>query len=60
VDGWWISVAPGLAITITILLVNLLGDQLAGGGRRGASRRAGARADTATVLTAATSGTGEL
>ncbi|HSZ38584.1 MAG TPA: ABC transporter permease [Trebonia sp.] len=59
VDGWWISLAPGIAITITILLVNLLGDQLAGGTRRGAVRR-GAGADTATVLTAATSGTGEL
>jgi peptide/nickel transport system permease protein len=30
VDGWWISVAPGVAITLTVLLVNLLGDQLAG------------------------------
>jgi ABC-type dipeptide/oligopeptide/nickel transport system permease subunit len=29
VDGWWISVAPGAAITLTVLLVNLLGDHLA-------------------------------
>ncbi len=29
VDGWWISVAPGVAITVAVLLVNLLGDQLA-------------------------------
>jgi ABC-type dipeptide/oligopeptide/nickel transport system permease subunit len=60
VDGWWISVAPGLAITLTILLVNLLGDQLAGGSRRGAVRPGGAPADAATMLTAATSGAGEL
>jgi len=29
IDGWWISVAPGAAITVAVLLVNLLGDQLA-------------------------------
>jgi peptide/nickel transport system permease protein len=57
VSGWWISVAPGLAITISILLVNLLGDQLAGGNRR---RDARAEADPAAVLTAAASGGGEL
>lgn len=28
-DAWWISVAPGAAITLAVLLVNLLGDQLA-------------------------------
>jgi len=26
--GWWMSVAPGVAITLTVLLVNLLGDRL--------------------------------
>lgn len=28
-QAWWISVAPGLAITITILLANFLGDVMA-------------------------------
>jgi peptide/nickel transport system permease protein len=60
VDGWWISVAPGAAITISVLLVNLLGDHLAGGTRRSSSRRDGAERDAATALTAATSGSGEL
>jgi peptide/nickel transport system permease protein len=32
--GWWISVAPGVAITLTVLLVNLLGDRLASVVRR--------------------------
>lgn len=27
-NGWWMSVAPGLAITLTVLLVNMLGDLL--------------------------------
>jgi peptide/nickel transport system permease protein len=56
VDGWWISVAPGLAITVSILLVNLLGDQLAGGSRR---RVRQGEQDPSAVLTAAASG-GEL
>jgi peptide/nickel transport system permease protein len=60
VDGWWISLAPGLAITICILLVNLIGDHLAGGSRRSAVRRGGAQQDAATALTAAASGGGEL
>lgn len=60
VDGWWISVAPGLAITVSILLVNLLGDQLAGGSRRGPVRPGSAEQDPAAVLTAAASGGGEL
>jgi peptide/nickel transport system permease protein len=63
VDGWWISLAPGLAITIAILLVNLLGDQLAGGTRRGAARRVirhdGTELDGAAALTAVASGQGE-
>jgi peptide/nickel transport system permease protein len=58
VDGWWISVAPGLAITVSILLVNLLGDQLAGGNRRRV-RAGSAEQDATAVLTAAASG-GEL
>jgi peptide/nickel transport system permease protein len=56
VDGWWISVAPGAAITLAILLVNLLGDHLAGG----TGRRTVRREDAATALTAAVSGSGEL
>lgn len=28
IDAWWMSVAPGVAITVCVLLVNLLGDQL--------------------------------
>jgi peptide/nickel transport system permease protein len=60
VDGWWISVAPGAAITLCVLLVNLLGDHLAGGARRGSARHAGAGPDAATALTAATSGSVEL
>ena len=28
-DGWWISAAPGLAITVTILVSNYIGDFLA-------------------------------
>jgi peptide/nickel transport system permease protein len=63
VDGWWISLAPGLAITICILLVNLVGDHLTGGTRRvaaGRDGRDGAQQDAATVLTAAASGGGEL
>jgi peptide/nickel transport system permease protein len=59
VDGWWISLAPGLAITISILLVNLLGDQLAGGSRRRGRARQGEQ-DPSVVLTAAASGGGEL
>jgi peptide/nickel transport system permease protein len=59
VDGWWVSVAPGAAITLSILLVNLLGDQLTGGmGRR--VRRGGGRAEAVTAFTAAASGQGEL
>ena len=27
-QAWWISAAPGLAITVTILLSNFLGDAL--------------------------------
>jgi peptide/nickel transport system permease protein len=60
VDGWWISLAPGLAITICILLVNLIGDKLAGGSPRGAVGRGASHQDAATVLTAAASGGGEL
>jgi peptide/nickel transport system permease protein len=59
VDGWWISLAPGLAITLTILLVNLLGDQLAGGTGRRAIRHDGAELDAAAALTAAASGQSE-
>jgi peptide/nickel transport system permease protein len=58
VDGWWMSVAPGLAITICILLVNLLGDHLAGGTGRRATRQAGTELD-ATARTAAASGLSE-
>jgi peptide/nickel transport system permease protein len=50
VDGWWISVAPGAAITLSILLVNLLGDHLAGRGG-GAGRQGAGAADAAGVLT---------
>ena len=32
--GWWIAVAPGVAITLTVLLVNLLGDRLSSVVRR--------------------------
>jgi ABC-type dipeptide/oligopeptide/nickel transport system permease subunit len=60
VNGWWISVAPGAAITLTILLVNLLGDHLAGGTGRRSLRPGGAQADAASALTAAASGQGEL
>lgn len=59
VDGWWISVAPGLAITVSILLVNLLGDQLAGGSRRRV-RPGSAEQDATAALTAAASGAGGL
>jgi ABC-type dipeptide/oligopeptide/nickel transport system permease subunit len=59
VNAWWISVAPGAAITVSILLVNLLGDQLAGGAVRRV--RAGRTSQEAvTTLTAAASGQGEL
>jgi ABC-type dipeptide/oligopeptide/nickel transport system permease subunit len=47
VDGWWTSVAPGAAITLTILLVNLLGDQLANGTRRRTARLHSAEQDGA-------------
>jgi peptide/nickel transport system permease protein len=60
VDGWWISVAPGAAITLTILLVNLLGDHLAGGTGRRSLRPGGVQADATSALTAAASGQGEL
>lgn len=56
VSGWWISVAPGAAITLSILLVNLLGDHLTGG----PGRRTSARAKGVTAFTAAASGQGEL
>lgn len=32
--AWWMSVAPGVAITVTVLLVNLLGDRLSSVVRR--------------------------
>jgi ABC-type dipeptide/oligopeptide/nickel transport system permease subunit len=60
VDGWWISVAPGAAITLSILLVNLLGDHLAGGTGRRTIRREGTEHDAATAFTALASGQGEL
>ena len=60
VDGWWISVAPGAAITLSILLVNLLGDHLAGGTGRRTVRRDGTEHDAAAALTAVASGQGEL
>jgi peptide/nickel transport system permease protein len=61
VSGWWISVAPGVAITLSILLVNLLGDQLTGGtSRPGGAGRGRARAEGVTAFTAAASGQGEL
>jgi peptide/nickel transport system permease protein len=60
VGGWWISVAPGAAITLSILLVNLLGDHLAGGTGRRTVRRDGTEHDAATALTAVASGQGEL
>jgi peptide/nickel transport system permease protein len=60
VNGWWISVAPGAVITLSILLVNLLGDHLAGGTGRRAVQRDGTEHDAATALTAVASGQGEL
>jgi ABC-type dipeptide/oligopeptide/nickel transport system permease subunit len=51
-QAWWISTAPGVAITLVILIANLVGDYLgglltrAGGGRRARSgRRAHAPAE---------------
>lgn len=59
VDGWWVSVAPGVAITLCILLVNLLGDHLAGGTGPRAARSGGAQ-DVVTALTTVASGSGEV
>jgi peptide/nickel transport system permease protein len=42
-DGWWISVAPGAAITLAVLLVNLLGDQLSVRTRPGRAGSPGSR-----------------
>lgn len=47
--GWWISVAPGVAITLTVLLVNLLGDQLG-------SRTGGGSSDGNASVAVATGG----
>ncbi len=60
VDGWWISVAPGAVITLTILLVNLLGDHAADGAGGRTVGHDGAGQDATTALTAAASGQGEL
>lgn len=60
VDGWWISVAPGAVITLTILFVNLLGDRPAVGAGRRTVRHEGTEQDAVTALTAAASGQGEL
>ena len=51
-QAWWISTAPGIAVTLVILLANLVGDYLgglltrAGSGRRS---RSGRRADAPAV-----------
>ncbi|MDT5065715.1 MAG: peptide/nickel transport system permease protein [Mycobacterium sp.] len=47
-QAWWISTAPGIAITITILVANVVGDYLGGrlasaGGGDGRRRRLGRR-----------------
>lgn len=48
-NGWWVSVAPGLAITVTVLLINVLGDLLSTRSKDGGknlTRTARTRADT--------------
>jgi ABC-type dipeptide/oligopeptide/nickel transport system permease subunit len=50
-QAWWISVAPGLAVTLTILLSNFLGDYFA---KRLSAPRADVVAATPTELVAVT------
>ncbi|AEA28129.1 ABC-type transporter, integral membrane subunit [Pseudonocardia dioxanivorans CB1190] len=38
-QAWWISTAPGVAVTLVILLANLVGDHLGGRLTRGGGRR---------------------
>jgi ABC-type dipeptide/oligopeptide/nickel transport system permease subunit len=52
-QAWWISTAPGVAITITILVANVVGDYLGGrlasaGGADSPRRRFGRRSKTST------------
>jgi ABC-type dipeptide/oligopeptide/nickel transport system permease subunit len=49
-QAWWISAAPGLAVTLTILLSNFLGDYFA---KRLSAPRADVGAATPTELAAA-------
>lgn len=49
-QAWWISAAPGLAVTLTILLSNFLGDYFA---KRLSAPRADVVAATPTELAAA-------
>lgn len=53
-QAWWISTAPGVAITITILVANVAGDYLGGrlaaaGGGDGRRRRFGRRSKASTA-----------